>query len=83
MTQLQNHLDKVAHENAVLRAELNVASTLLCALRGQTLYPSTTEASGVAWGDSGKERPESRGVAARLQGWAARAYRWLAGTQGY
>jgi hypothetical protein len=83
ITHLQCQLDKVAHENAVLRAELNVASTLLCTLRGQTLYPSPADDSRVAWDDSTKERPESRGVAARLQGWAARAYRWLAGTQGY
>jgi hypothetical protein len=83
ITHLQCQLDKAAHENAVLRAELNVASTLLCTLRGQTLYPSTVDDSRVAWDGSTKERPESRGVVARLQGWAACVYRWLAGTQGY
>jgi hypothetical protein len=82
ITHLQCQLDKVAHENAVLRAELNVASTLLCTLRGHTLYASTTEDSGVAWDDSGKE-PNSRGVAAKLQGWVTCVYRWLAGSQGY
>jgi hypothetical protein len=76
MTQLQNHLDKVAHENAVLRAELNVASTLLCTLRGQTLYPSTVGDSGVTW----EKEPDRRGVAARLQGWVTCVYRWLAGS---
>jgi hypothetical protein len=50
--ELQNELDKLqrqlaqcAAENAVLRQELSLASTLLCSLRGQPLYPPAGDES--------------------------------------